>query len=298
MLELATQAIINNLPEYIIIAIIMAVLIVLLYREKTKGDVPKQLIEALSRSNPSALLERLKEFEDDIEAVQDKMTQNIQLLTTNEELQNKKLEDITSKLGSVLASMELFLEKTKCRYLNPKQTMNKLITSTLAASSYVFATRFSPVPVSSAVVYYNAFKSKVKGEPFDGRSVSPVLDYRRLMNINSKEKFKNLKQMVEDFKGCPDNMVINITSQNNHFEIVVIDDEEAFLCFHSLSPGKLIVMSSLHILDEGAVQKLRELYERMWQKDIFLEIDFSQIKTSEDVAKTHRIIDRKINVSG
>ena len=76
-------------------------------------------------------------------------------------------------------------------------------------------------------------------------------------------------------KGC-NNLVLKVTADKNDFELVICESSKiAAFCFHDLGE-KLVLHSCIITSDPSLFLKFKELYEKLWNQDAILEIDFSK----------------------
>ena len=187
----------------------------------------------------------------------------------------KKLEKSVDNQSDTLAKK--IDETTRFAFIHgEKASFDALTRLTLEENTKVQVTRFNPRKIQHQPRYFTSVIARVLGHSFENEPQSKLELYTRLTSLNSEENKKSLIEQVEMFlnNGC-DNLVLKITADKNDFELVICESSKiAAFCFHDL--GEQSVLHSCIITsDTSLFLKFKELYEKLWNQDAILEIDFS-----------------------
>jgi len=157
-----------------------------------------------------------------------------------------------------------------------KASFDALTRLTLEEDMRVRVTRFNPRQIQRASRYFQSMVSKVSGSDFEGTNYGKLEKYYRLTALNSLENKNSLIEMIKKFLSLnTNNLVLRITGDKNDFELVVFDHTKtAAFCFHDLSKYS-VIHSCLISRDESLFTYFEKLYQKIWEEDILLEIDFS-----------------------
>lgn len=173
-----------------------------------------------------------------------------------------------------------------------KASFDTLTRLTMEEKTKIQVTRFNPRKIQNQPRYFSAVVSRILGQPFENENQSKLELYTRLTSLNSEENKQSLIEQVELFleKGC-DNLILKVTADKNDFELVICESSKfAAYCFHDPSE-KILLHSCIVTSDPSLFLKFKELYEKLWNQDALLVIDFS--KGRKHIAKQLEIL-RKI----
>ena len=147
---------------------------------------------------------------------------------------------------------------------------------TLNEVSRVNVTRFSPKSVQRQSRYFSAIQAKLLGTQFENENYGKLEKYNRLTSLCSEENKHSLISMVELYlKNGVDNFTLRVTADKNDFELLVFEKSKiAALCFHDLSKQD-VVHSCIIVSDRDMYVNFYRLYQKLWNEDILIEIDFS-----------------------
>lgn len=157
-----------------------------------------------------------------------------------------------------------------------RASFDALTRLTLQEEQRVHATRFSPRQIQRQRRYFDAVTTRILGKPFEGDHYGKLESYYRLTALNSEENKTSVITMAEMFlaQECS-NLVIRVTADKNDFELLVFHSSRtAAMCFHDLSQHD-VVHSCLITSDKDLFANLEKLFQKVWNEDILVEIDFS-----------------------
>jgi hypothetical protein len=170
-----------------------------------------------------------------------------------------------------------FEETSKFRFIEGERaSFDELTRVTLNEPNRIRVTRFNPQKIQKKERYSQAFTSRILGTEFEGENYGKLERYNRLTSFNSQENKDSILQQIDFFleKGAT-NLILRITADKNDFEVILADSKKtAFFCFHDLGQQE-VLHSCLITTDYDLFIKFSELYEKLWNQDILLEIDFS-----------------------
>jgi hypothetical protein len=188
----------------------------------------------------------------------------------------KRLEKSVDNQSDTLAKK--IDETTRFAFIHgEKASFDALTRLTLEEKTRVQVTRFNPRRIQNQPRYFSAFVSKILGQPFENENQSKLELYTRLTSFNSEENKRSLIDQAELFlkQGC-NNLILKVTADKNDFELVICESSKvAAFCFHDLSE-RLVLHSCIVTSDQELFLKFKELYEKLWNQDAILEIDFSK----------------------
>lgn len=141
------------------------------------------------------------------------------------------------------------------------------------AKKSVKTTRFSPY---SVVGRHDEFFSAVLSAT--GRLQKGLY---RILAINSPEKLKEANQLVINNVGK--NLTIVFTDIEYSFEIVVIDDEEAFIHFRRADRREILIASTLHVREQKVASEFSEIFDQIVKTNAIKTVDCSEL-SDEDVS--------------
>ena len=169
-------------------------------------------------------------------------------------------------------------ETTRFAFIHgEKASFDALTRLTIEEKTKVQVTRFNSRKIQNQERYFSSVVSRILGQTFEGEPQSKLELYTRLTSLNSEENKESLIEQVGLFleRGC-NNLVLKITADKNDFELVICESSKiAAFCFHDLGE-KLVLHSCIVTSDPSLFLKFKELYEKLWNQDAILEIDFSK----------------------
>lgn len=188
---------------------------------------------------------------------------------------SKKLKQSVDQSSNELSKK--FDESTQIVFIDgEKASFDALTRLTLSEPVRIRVTRFNPRKIERQKRYFSSVYSRITGSDFDGENCSKLEKYNRLTSINSDENKNSLISQINSFLEAKcDNLVLRVTADKNDFEVLIFEGSEvAAFCFHDLGTQN-VVHSCVITRDKQVFQKFRDLYEKLWNEDILLEIDFS-----------------------
>lgn len=188
---------------------------------------------------------------------------------------SKKLQKTVNKHSSELAKK--FDASTQIRFIDGEKAVFDALTQlTLSEPIRVRVTRYNPRKIQKQHRYFSSIMSRINGSEFEGENCSRLENYNRLTSINSEENKRSLISQANIFlKEKCDNFVLKVTTNKNNFEVLIFEGSEtAVFCFHDLET-KNIIHSCIITRDPQVFRKFLDFYEKLWNEDILLEIDFS-----------------------
>lgn len=169
-------------------------------------------------------------------------------------------------------------ETTRFAFIHgEKASFDALTRLTLEEKTRVQVTRFSSRKIQNQPRYFSSVVARVLGQPFEGEPQGKLELYTRITSLNGEDNKASLIEQIELFleKGC-DNLVLRITADKNDFELVICESSKmAAFCFHDLGENA-VLHSCIITSDTSLFLKFKELYEKLWNQDALLEINFSK----------------------
>lgn len=139
---------------------------------------------------------------------------------------------------------------------------------TRCAKNTVRSTRFFPESVLTQPAYVNAMEQRILGT--DGNP--PLKRYYRIVAINNQQKQKDINHHLNNFAGKPFNLYL--TSNENAFELVIVDDKDVFIHFHK---EEKVIASTLHIRGKLIVNEFIEIFNKLKARDLIKEFNCERI---------------------
>ncbi len=168
-------------------------------------------------------------------------------------------------------------EATKVIYIEGERDSHDELTKLTLNENYrVNVTRFGPKSVQRQERYFSGIKAKLLGAQFENENYGKLEKYNSLTCLGSDENKKSLFSMINDYlqMGCK-NITLRVTIDKNDFELLIFEkSKKAALCFHDLSKQD-VVHSCIIVSDPDMYINFYRLYQKLWNEDIILEIDFS-----------------------
>lgn len=178
---------------------------------------------------------------------------------------DEKLEHIRSDIQSIIPEinkimpsiLEQVYEKGKAEYIRGEDEAFKVLAEcTNNAKSTVRSTRFSPWSVMKQTGYMSSILECMK-DPSLG-NVPRVDEYHRIICTNNQSKKEDVLDVVVKTMGTP--LTFYLTEVDNNFEIVVIDNSDAFLHFYD---EKRVIVATLHVQGGELVREFERIFDRL-----------------------------------
>jgi hypothetical protein len=135
--------------------------------------------------------------------------------------------------------------------------MALLTKSTEESETSVKSTRFFKKAIKiNHPEYANAISGAVLGNSNKNPERHPISKYERIICANNPEKIQDIYDYIDAFSG--ENFHLWITTFENDFELVIIDDEQLFIHFDRRNK---IIDSTLHIKDKKVCDKFSKIYD-------------------------------------
>ncbi len=97
----------------------------------------------------------------------------------------------------------------------------------------------------------------------------------RIIAVNSHEKLTEVQRLVTN-NVCK-KLTIVLTKMEYSFEIVVIDDEEAFIHFRRADRPDVLIASTLYVKEKKVASAFSEIFDQIARRDAIEQIDCSTI---------------------
>lgn len=163
------------------------------------------------------------------------------------------------------------IEPEDTSYIDGEQESFAALTKvTSKAKDIIRATRFFPISVLTAQNYIQTMENRILGA--DGKN--PLTEYHRIVAVNNLQKQQDIIHHLNRFSEKP--FKLYLTTHQNDFELVIIDETDAFICFYK---EKRVVASCLHVRGKMVVREIIELFDNLKRKEIIEEFDCSKIKS-------------------
>lgn len=213
----------------------------------------------------------------------------------------KRTNESVESQGNELAKR--FDETAKVSFIEGERaSFDALTRLTLREELRVRVTRFNPRQIQRQKRYYDAMVARTLGRSFEEEHHGKLESYYRLTSLNSKENKQSLIEMTELFleQGC-NNLVLRVTADKNDFELLVFDQlKTAAFCYHDLSNHD-VVHSCLITTDPELFANIEKFYQKVWNEDILLEIDFTlgteEVRKQLDVLRNMPVIEKSDRLS-
>jgi hypothetical protein len=159
----------------------------------------------------------------------------------------------------------------------------ELTKATKAAGDTIRSSRFGPESVLGLSQYVSAIEQRVLGT--DNRP--PLKHYYRIVAANNPKKQQDVIHHLNSFCGRP--FVLFLTSHQNSFELVIIDESDVFIHFYK---EEKVVASSLHLKGRRIAGEFIEIFDTLATRDLLARYDCSQLSVrSLPFAEIGRIFD-------
>ena len=190
--------------------------------------------------------ERLEKYSDNFQTIQEGIEKLLNGITTN-------LVQTNAEARYIAGEAEAFEVLTKV---------------TKSARTLIRSTRFFPDSVLTQPAYVTAMEQRVGGT--DGKP--PLRHYYRIVALNNPQKQQDINHHLNAFLGKTFNLYL--TSNENAFELVIVDDTDAFIHFYK---EEKIIDSTLHIQGVSVVSQFVEIFNRLRERELIAEFNCENI---------------------
>jgi hypothetical protein len=157
----------------------------------------------------------------------------------------------------------------QARYIAGEVEAFEVLTEvTKSAKTLIRSTRFFPDSVLTQPAYVTAMEQRVNGT--DGKP--PLRHYYRIVALNNSQKQQDINHHLNAFLGKTFNLYL--TSNENAFELVIVDDTDAFIHFYK---EEKIIDSTLHIQGVSVVSQFVEIFNRLRERELIAEFNCEKI---------------------
>lgn len=211
--------------------------------------------------------ERLEKYSDHFQNIQEGVEKLLNGLTSNFEQANAEARYIAGEVEA----FEVLTEVTK------------------SAKTLIRSTRFFPDSVLTQPAYVTAMEQRVNGT--DGKP--PLRHYYRIVALNNPQKQQDINHHLNAFLGKTFNLYL--TSNENAFELVIIDDTDAFIHFYK---EEKIIDSTLHIMGVTVVSQFVEIFNRLKERELIEEFNcenITQINLIDYLAQIDKIFKERFS---
>lgn len=183
---------------------------------------------------------------------------------------NEKLNDIRQEIEKIVPEIndimpgiiEQVYEKGKAEYIRGENEAFKVLAEcTNKAKVAVRSTRFSPWSVMKQTDYMSSILGCMKDPQLDNKP--RVQEYHRIICTNNQSKMDDVLDVVIKTMGTP--LTFYLTEVDNNFEIVVIDNSDAFLHFYD---EKRVIVATLHVQGGELVQEFERIFNRLINSNV------------------------------
>jgi hypothetical protein len=208
------------------------------------------------------------------------ITEDIKNASKNIDLTHEGINDLRAEINALqseIGGLKAGIHSGRYRFIEHEtEAFEALIEATSRGKLHVRSTRFSPFSLKQRQPRYaNAIYQRVVGA--DGNP--PLQHYSRIVAANNIGKLDDVKDYIRNFHNKP--FTFYLTTQENSFEIVIIDDAEVFVHFHG---EDAIIDSTLHIPDKEPAKKFRDVFDRLHKRHLYPDVrkfDCSQINEGD-----------------
>jgi hypothetical protein len=157
----------------------------------------------------------------------------------------------------------------EARYISGESNAFQVLTEvTQKAKTIVRSTRFFPDSVLTQPAYVTAMEQRVRGT--DGNP--PLKHYYRIIALNNPGKQIDINHHLNTFFEKPFDLYL--TSNENTFELVIVDDTDAFIHFYK---QEKIIDSTLYIKGSSVVGQFIEIFNRLTERELIHHFDCRKI---------------------
>jgi hypothetical protein len=158
-------------------------------------------------------------------------------------------------------------------YINGEEEAFEALTTVTQRAKYVVrSTRF----FEHSVVKRQPAYSDAMVKRITGNDLQPALEqYYRIVainHLNHREKKIDIMNHLTICQGRPFDLYL--TSHDNAFELVIVDNTDAFIHFYK---EKKVIASTLHIKQKDVVEEFAQIFDRLKDRDIIRHFDCRKI---------------------
>lgn len=187
---------------------------------------------------------------------------------------NGFLEVLDERLGAITDATNADW-RTNAEYIDGQDDAFEALTrATHDARFSVRSSRYFPASITRRPDYLQAIEERVRGSA----NRPAVEEYRRIIALNNLEKKQDVIQHLVNFAGRP--FTLFLTTHENTFELVVIDDTDVFIHF---AKEELVIASTLHLRGRRIAARFTEVFDQLATRDQVAVFDCRQI-TSTNLA--------------
>lgn len=178
---------------------------------------------------------------------------------------DERLVDIREEISKIVPQIKKYMpeiieqvyEKGRAEYIRGEDEAFKVLAEcTNKAKSTVRSTRFSPWSVMKQTDYMSSILGCMKDPQLDNKP--RVKEYHRIICTNNKSKQQDVLDVIMHAMGTP--LTFYLTEVDNNFEIVVIDNSDAFLHFYD---ERRIIVATLHVEGGELVREFERIFDRL-----------------------------------
>lgn len=171
---------------------------------------------------------------------------------------HEEIVSIIPEINRIMPGIiERVYEKGKAEYIRGEDEAFKVLAEcTNKAKIAVRSTRFSPWSVMKQTGYMSSILECMK-DPRLGNKPR-VNEYHRIICTNNKSKKEDVLDVVLKTMGTP--LTFYLTEVDNNFEIVVIDNSDAFLHFYD---ERRVIVATLHVQGGELVREFERIFDRL-----------------------------------
>jgi hypothetical protein len=171
--------------------------------------------------------------------------------------------------------------RTNAEYIDGQDDAFEALTkATREARFSVRSSRFFPASIMRRPDYLQAIEERVRGS----LNRPPVQEYRRIIALNNIEKKADVMQHIINFTERP--FTLFLTSHENTFELVVIDDTDVFIHF---AKEELVIASTLHLRGRRIAERFTEVFDQLATRDQLAVFDCLEIRPNNVSEKIREV---------
>ena len=180
-----------------------------------------------------------------------------------------KLDDIGKSVNDIFTHIKKGEQNFNAVFIDGEERAFTALTNAIKqAQTSVKTTRFSPY---SVVGRHDEFFSAMQDAT--GRLRNGL---HRIIAINSPEKLREANRLVTNNVGK--NLTIIFTDIEYSFEIVVIDDGEAFIHFRRADRPEILIASTLHVRESKVASEFSVIFDQIVKTNAIKTVDCSVLK--------------------
>ena len=177
--------------------------------------------------------------------------------------------------------------RTNAEYIDGQDDAFEALTrATHEAKFSVRSSRYFPASIMRRPDYLQAIEERVRGSA----NRPAVQEYYRIIALNNLEKKQDVIQHIVNFAGRP--FTLFLTSHENTFELVVIDDTDVFIHF---AKEELVIASTLHLRGRRIAERFTEVFDQLASRERLAVFDCRSVNAmniSNTVAEVEGLFER------